>query len=118
MGRLGLGDRIVEEDKELFKGGLVHDVDLAQLDNEEVEDAAPGGHAAEFLPRRVDLLLRLSCHLQLSAHFTCRLLCLLQDVNQLLVIHEAPFDGVEFSEKAVLQILHGSLGSVSLPPQG
>ena len=42
---------IVKEEQELFKGGLIHDVDLAQLENEEVEDAAPGRHTAEFLTR-------------------------------------------------------------------
>ena len=33
---------IVKEEQELFKGGLTHYVDLAQLYNEEVEEAAPG----------------------------------------------------------------------------
>ena len=82
MGWLGLGDRIVKEEQELFRGGLIHDVDLAQLNNEEVEDAAPGHHTAEFLPRCLDLFLCLSSHLQLPANFTCRLLCILQDLNQ------------------------------------
>ena len=52
---LGLCDRVVKEDKELFEGGLVHDVDLAELHDEEVEDAAPGGYRSELFPGRVYL---------------------------------------------------------------
>ena len=47
VGRLGLGDRVVEEHEELAQGGLVHHVHLAQLHDEKVEDAATRGYGSE-----------------------------------------------------------------------
>ncbi len=49
MRRLRTGDGAVEEDEELAEGRLVHDVDLAQLHDQEVEDGAAGGHRTVLL---------------------------------------------------------------------
>lgn len=84
MGWLGLCDGIVKEEQELFKGGLIHDVDLAQLKNEEVEDAAPGCHTAESLPSIFSSVS--AATFNFPANLTHRLLCVLQDLNQLLDI--------------------------------
>jgi hypothetical protein len=50
VGGLGLGDGAVEEHQELAQSGLVHHVHLAQLNYQEVEDAATCCHRPDKTP--------------------------------------------------------------------
>jgi len=62
LGReLGLGGVLhgrVEDAQELSERGLVHEVHQGHLHDQEVQDAAPGGHRTVLLPRLVNLHFR------------------------------------------------------------
>ena len=54
--RLGTRHRNVKQTQELPEGGLVHNVNVRHLDNQEIQDAASGGHW-EGKERKILLLM-------------------------------------------------------------
>jgi len=63
VGGLGLGDGAVEEDEELAQGGLVHHVHLAQLHDQEVEDAPTCRHRPDNNIIYLNISLKRKFHL-------------------------------------------------------
>ena len=86
VGGLRTRDRAVEENEELPERRLVHDVDLAQLYDQEVEDGTSRGNRPILLSGCVDLRLSFRRDRQLLGDLLGRLLRVLQDQDQLFVV--------------------------------
>ena len=52
---------VVEESKELSDAGLIHDVNITHLNNQEVQYTPPSSNWSELFSSRVDLHLGFSC---------------------------------------------------------
>eukprot|EP01136_Pigoraptor_vietnamica_P000134 Opistho-1_new@25059 len=104
--RLRARHRLVKQPEELLQRRLVHHVDHAHLDDEEVEDAAARRDRAVLLARRVDLHLRLRGDHELVVDLLRGALRHREHVDERLVVDERSLGAREAQQQVVLELLH------------
>ena len=82
---------------------------LTHLDDEEVEDGAAGGHRSEFLASHVDLLLHFGGDDQLVVDDLRRVLGLVQDGDQALVVDQRAHRRRQPRQQTVLELFDEAL---------
>ena len=79
--------RGVKDVQELLQGGLIHHINHAHLNHQEIQDATPSGDRSELLTGFVDLDLRLTGHQQFFTDLLGRFFGGLQHSHQRLVFY-------------------------------